>query len=173
MSVPKAPPTAMLDRYHGDEACPIYTGRVRVTGGVAAHGRASGVAVSDDGALALQLRLPVAMGGDGGGTNPEQLVAAGYAACFHGAMMLLATRAGVVLVDPSVEVAVTFARDPVDGMYLLSAEVLVRLPGIDEDVATGLVRNTERACPYAKMFRDGITHVISVTRESVTPPGAA
>jgi len=166
MSQPKAPSTALLDRYVGDEVRPLYTGRVRVTGGVAAHGRASGVAVSDDGALALDLRLPAELGGDGGGTNPEQLVAAGYAACFHGAMTLLAARVGRVLVDASVEVAVTFARDPADGMYLLSAEVLVRLPGLEPDFASELVRNTERACPYSKMFRNGIHHVITVAPPS-------
>lgn len=158
----KPPPTSVLDKYHGEEVRPLYTGRVRVTGGVAAHGRASGVARSDDGALSVELRLPPELGGPGGGTNPEQLLAAGYAACFHGAMTLLAARAGLVLVDASIEVAVTFSRDPVDGLYLLTAEVIARLPGLDLTTAAELVRNTERACPYAKMFRQGISHVVTV-----------
>lgn len=158
----KPPSPSVLDRYLGEEIRPLYTGRVRVTGGQARHGRASGVVVSDDGALQLELRLPPALGGAGGGSNPEQLLAAGYAACFHGAMMLLGARAGLPLGDASVEVAVTFSRDPVDGMYLLSAEVIAHLPGLDPTVAAELVRNTERACPYAKMFRQGISHVVTV-----------
>ena len=156
------PPPSLLDKYHGADAQPIYTGRVRVTGGEAEHGRASGVARSDDGALDVHLRLPVAMGGAGGGTNPEQLLAASYAACFHGALKLLADRSGVTLADAVVEVAVTFARDPVDGRFLLSADVRVDLPGLDRKVAAELIRNTERICPYAKMFRKGIEHAITL-----------
>src|SRR5688500_20289203 len=105
------PPTSMLDKYHGEEAQELYTGRVRVTGGEAAHGRASGVVKSDDGALDVNLRLPTELGGSGGGSNPEQLLAAGYAACFHGALTLLASHAGVTLMNFTVDAAVTFARD--------------------------------------------------------------
>lgn len=91
----KPPSTSVLDKYHGDAARPLYTGRVRVSGGAARHGRASGVVRSDDGALSVDLRLPAELGGPGGGTNPEQLLAAGYAGCFHGAMVLVAARAGL------------------------------------------------------------------------------
>jgi len=166
MSPLQPPPISLLDKYYGENAHPLYTGRVRVTGGEAAHGRASGIARSDDGALDVHLRLPVAMGGEGGGTNPEQLLAASYAACFHGALTLLATRSGVELIDASVEAAVTFARDPVDGRFLLSADIRVSLPNIDRKVAAELVRNTERICPYAKMFRQGIEHVVALVPES-------
>jgi len=166
MSPLQPPPISLLDKYYGENAQPLYTGRVRVTGGEAAHGRASGIARSDDGALDVHLRLPVAMGGEGGGTNPEQLLAASYAACFHGALTLLATRSGVDLVDASVEAAVTFARDPVDGRFLLSADIRVSLPGVDRKLAAELVRNTERICPYAKMFRQGIEHVVALVPES-------
>jgi Ohr subfamily peroxiredoxin len=162
----QAPPTSLLDKYVGDDVQPLYTGRVRVTGGEASHGRASGIARSDDGALDVNLRLPVELGGPGGGTNPEQLLAASYAACFHGALMLLATRSGIALVDNEVEAMVTFARDPVDGRFLLRAEIRVSLPGIDRKVAAELVRNTERICPYAKMFRQGIEHVVALAPES-------
>jgi len=168
MSDLKPPSPTVLDKYRGDEVRPLYTGRVRVSGGETGHGRASGVVVSDDGALSLDLRLPSSLGGPGGGSNPEQLLAAGYAACFHGAMNLLASRAGLVLVDPCIEVAVTFSRDPIDGLYLLSAEVEAYLPGLEAGVAAELVRNTERVCPYAKMFRNGITHVVSVVPTAAT-----
>ena len=159
------PPTSMLDKYHGEEAQELYTGRVRVTGGEAAHGRASGVVKSDDGALEVNLRLPTELGGPGGGSNPEQLLAAGYAACFHGALTLLACRSGVELKNLVVEAAVTFARDPIDGLFLLSAEIRVDLPSLDRALAAELVRNTERICPYAKMFRHGIDHVVAVAPE--------
>jgi Ohr subfamily peroxiredoxin len=165
MSPLQAPPQSLLDKYHGEDAEPLYTGRVRVTGGEAAHGRASGIARSDDRALEVDLRLPAALGGEGGGTNPEQLLAASYAACFHGALMLLANRSGIPLVDATVDAAVTFARDPVDGRFLLSAEVRVGLPGVDRKVAAELIRNTERVCPYTKMFRQGIEHVIALAPE--------
>lgn len=158
----KPPPGSVLDKYHGDAVRPLYTGRVRVDGGEAGHGRASGVVRSDDGMLAVDLRLPPELGGPGGGTNPEQLLAAGYAGCFHGALVLVAARAGLALNDPSIDVSVTFARDPVDGLYLLSAEIVVNLPGMDPTLAAELVRNTERACPYAKMFHRGISHVVRV-----------
>ncbi len=163
------PPTSLLDKYRGEDAQPLYTGRVRVTGGEAAHGRASGNARSDDGALNVHLRLPTKIGGPGGGTNPEQLLAASYAACFHGALTLLATRSNVTLVDAFVDVAVTFARDPIDGRFLLSADVRVGLPGVDRKTAAELVRNTERICPYAKMFRQGIAHVVALSSESFSP----
>lgn len=168
MSPLQPPPTSILDKYVGEDAQALYTGRVRVIGGEAAHGRASGVARSDDGALEVHLRLPEPLGGPGGGTNPEQLLAASYAACFHGALTLLATRAGVTLDDATVDVAVTFARDPVDGRFLLSADVRVSLPGVDRKTAGELVRNTERICPYAKMFRQGINHVVALAPEA--PP---
>jgi osmotically inducible protein OsmC len=159
------PPPSLLDKYQGEDPQPLYTGRVRVTGGEAAHGRASGVARSDDGSLDLHLRLPETLGGQGGGTNPEQLLAASIGACFHGALILLAARGGIALTDAIVEASVTFARDPIDGGFLLSADVRVNLPSIDRKVAAELVRNTERICPYVKMFRQGITHVVALAPE--------
>jgi len=86
------PPTSLLDVYRGSGIREIYTASVNIRGGEAEHGRASGVIKSDDGSLDLELRLPPIMGGPGGGTNPEQLLAAAYGACFHGALKLLATR---------------------------------------------------------------------------------
>ncbi|MGO4222413.1 Ohr family peroxiredoxin [Lysobacter sp. TAF61] len=169
MSQLKPPPIGLLDKYYGETAETIYTGRVRVTGGEAAHGRASGVVRSDDGTLNVNLRLPAELGGEGGGSNPEQLLAAGYGACFHGVLTLLAIRAGVPMHDATVDTAVTFARDPVDGLFLLSAEIRVALPGVERALAAELVRDAERICPYAKMFRDGIDHVVALASESSSP----
>ena len=160
-----APPSiTMLDKFVGDEFLPLYSTTVRVSGGEAGHGRASGIARSDDGNLALALRLPTELGGPGGGTNPEQLFAAGFAACFHGALNLLAKRAGIALEDVTVDASVTFGRDPVDGLYTLVAEIRIDLPRLPRSTAEELIRNTERICPYAKMARQGIVCVVALVR---------
>jgi len=158
-----APPLSLLDRYRGRDFQPLYTTRVTVSGGETGHGRASGIARSNDGNLAVGLRLPAEFGGPGNGTNPEQLFAAGYAACFHGALSLLAQREQIDIRASTVAVEVSFGRDPVDGGYALRANVTVRLPGVEQQVAEGLVRDTERLCPYTKMARQGICSVVAVS----------
>jgi Ohr subfamily peroxiredoxin len=140
----------------------LYVARVSVRGGSAEHGRVSGLARSDDGELELELRLPPELGGNGGGTNPEQLFAAGYAACFHGSLMLLALRRGVAAAGTQVDVTVSFGRDPVDGLFMLAADVRVRMPGLSRTVAAELVRNAERVCPYTKMARQGIESIVTL-----------
>jgi lipoyl-dependent peroxiredoxin len=158
----RPPPASLLDKYYGTAPHELYSTSVTVTGGTAAHARASGIARSDDGNLDVNLRLPPQLGGAGGGTNPEQLFAASYAACLHGALSMIAAKSGVAIPDASVVASVTFGRDPVDGLFLLSADVRIHLPGVDPDVARALVRNTERFSPYAKMAREGIANVITL-----------
>jgi lipoyl-dependent peroxiredoxin len=162
MERPHPPLIGLLDKYAGGDVEPLYATTVTVTGGEAGHGRASGVARSDDGNLELDLRMPAALGGSGGGTNPEQLFAAGYAACFHGALMLLAARAGIAANDAAVSVTIEFARDPMDGLFTLTAHTRVRMPGVERAVAEELVRNTERFCPYTKMARKGIVNIVAL-----------
>ena len=166
MTTLRPPPLALLEKYYGQDAQTLYSTTVTVTGGDAGHGRASGIARSDDGQLAVDLRMPEALGGPGGGTNPEQLFAAGYAACFHGALSLLAARSGIPIPGASVDVTVDFGRDPIDGLFKLTAHTRVRLPGVERTVAGELVRNTERFCPYTKMARHGIENVVALV-----PPG--
>ena len=156
------PLISLLDKYAGGDVEPLYTTTVTVTGGEAGHGRASGMARSDDGNLELHLRMPAALGGSGGGTNPEQLFAAGYAACFHGALVLLATRAGIEVDSAIVSVTIEFARDPMDGLFMLTAHTRVQMPGVARAVAEELVRNTERFCPYTKMTRKGIVNIVAL-----------
>jgi len=158
----RPPPTSLLDPYRGEEFEPLHVTTVRVTGGEAEHGRASGFVRSEDGALDLELRLPPALGGEGGGPNPEQLFAAGYGACFHGALNLLAARNGIAMSGTAVDVTVAFGRDPVDGRHSLAARVVVRLPGFDRSLAERLVRETERICPYSKMAQQGVENSILV-----------
>lgn len=158
----RPPPLTLLDKYYGHETQTLYSTTVTVTGGDASHGRASGIARSDDGQLAVDLRMPKALGGPGGGTNPEQLFAAGYAACFHGALSLLAARSGIPIPGAAVDVRVDFDRDPIDGLFKLTAYTRVRLPGVERAAAEELVRNTERFCPYTKMARRGIENVVAL-----------
>jgi Ohr subfamily peroxiredoxin len=165
MTTLRPPPLTLLDKYHGRDPETLYSATVTVTGGEAGHGRASGIARSDDGNLAVNLRLPKALGGPGGGTNPEQLFAAGYAACFHGALSLLAAQARIPIPDASVQVTVDFSRDPMDGLFILSARMRIRLPGVEHVVAEELVRNTERFCPYTKMARQGIGSVVALVQQ--------
>ncbi|MDR0182009.1 peroxiredoxin [Lysobacter arvi] len=164
MGALKAPSTAWLDRYTGHEQA-MHTGRVRVTGGEAQHGCASGVVRSADGSLAIDLRLPELLGGEGGGSNPELLPTAVSASCFRGAKTLLAVRAGATLVDAQLDVPVTLSRDPVDGLFLMTARVEVQLPGLDRAFAAELIRNTERIRPHAKMFRPAADHVVTLAAE--------
>lgn len=156
------PPVTILNKYQGPEFQPIYSTKVTVSGGEAEHARASGIVRSDDGNLDVELRLPVELGGEGGGTNPEQLFAAAYAACFHGALNLLAARSGIAIHGASVQVSVAFGRDPIDGLFMLTADVSIHLPGIAKSLAEELVRSTERFCPYAKMARNGITSIVAL-----------
>jgi Ohr subfamily peroxiredoxin len=161
------PPVTLLDKYQGSEFQPLYSTKVTASGGEAEHARASGVLRSDDGNLDLALRLPPELGGEGGGTNPEQLFAAAFAACFHGALNLLAAKKGIAIRGSTVQASVAFGRDPIDGLYMLTADVRIHLPGIDKSLAEELVRSTERICPYAKMARNGITSIVALaTQES-------
>jgi osmotically inducible protein OsmC len=146
----------------------LYVTTVSVDGGPHAHGRTSGIVRSADGALLLQLSLPRELGGvaGDGGTNPEQLFAAAYAACFHGALVLLAERHGFGAQASRVGVTVMLRRDPVDGLFALAAEVKVAMPDVPKNAAEQLVRNAERVCPYAKMARQGISCAVMLV-ESV------
>jgi Ohr subfamily peroxiredoxin len=166
-----APSVSLLDTYHGDTVLPLYSTSVTVSGGEIRHARASSRAFSDDGELDVLLRLPRPLGGGGGGTNPEQLFAAGYGACFHGAMSLVAAKRRMKLPsDIEIKVQVTFGRDPEDGLFLLTAELEVGLPALDAAAADALIEEAEKICPYAKMARRGIQS--SVKRVLLSDPPA-
>jgi len=128
----------------------IYTAHAHVTGGRAAgHGRTS------DGALEVDLRAPQEMGGEGGGTNPEQLFAVGYAACFENAMSLVARRmkeeTGEARVDSKVSLHPTEERG-----FKLSVELHVTLPGVDEEKACEITRVAHKVCPYSNATKGNI-----------------
>ncbi|MFJ9563948.1 Ohr family peroxiredoxin [Streptomyces fuscichromogenes] len=141
--------------FGGDTFAPIYTTTVTVSGGKVSHGRASGRARSGDGVLDLNLRMPAELGGDGQGTNPEQLFAAGIAACFHGALSLAARQTPLDPAGISVAATVAFGRDPEDGGYLLHVDLEIKWPDIDPVAAVPLVEKAESLCPYTKMALRG------------------
>ncbi|MEU9292011.1 Ohr family peroxiredoxin [Streptomyces sp. NPDC048275] len=148
--------------FDGESFAPIYTTTVTVSGGMASHGRASGKARSSDGALDLDLRMPAELGGDGRGTNPEQLFAAGFAACFHGALSLVARQAALDPAAISVEATVAFGRDPGDGGYLLHVDLVVKWPDVDPEIAAPLLEKADSLCPYARMAWQGTPTTITL-----------
>jgi lipoyl-dependent peroxiredoxin len=130
---------------------PLYTARATVTGGRdQGHGR------TDDGILEVDLRMPKEMGGEGGGTNPEQLFAVGYASCFESALKLVARRQKMDADDVSVASAVTLTPTP-ERAFALSVELDVTLPSIDDaDEAAKLVEIAHQVCPYSNATRGNI-----------------
>ncbi|MFG3321338.1 Ohr family peroxiredoxin [Streptomyces sp. NPDC048171] len=158
----KLPTLSTEKDFDGEEFSPIYTTTVTVHGGAASHGRASGHARSADGALDLDLRMPAELGGDGRGTNPEQLFAAGFAACFHGALSLLARQEALDPAEISVVATVAFGRAPGDGGYLLRVDLVVRWPGVDPATADELIGKADALCPYARMAWRGTPTTITL-----------
>ncbi|MDI2125572.1 organic hydroperoxide resistance protein [Yinghuangia seranimata] len=113
-------------------------------------------AVSSDGQLDVKLGLQRELGGDGAGTNPEQLFAAGYAACFASAMQLVARRMKVDAADASVTAEVGLNPNG-EGGFTLSATLRVELPGhLDEETGRALVDATHQVCPYSNATRGNI-----------------
>ncbi|WP_206734793.1 organic hydroperoxide resistance protein [Bradyrhizobium zhanjiangense] len=134
----------------------LYETEVTATGG------RDGQAVSSDGLLSVSLSLPKSLGGPGGeGTNPEQLFAAGYAACFLGAVKLVArTRKVVPVAEPSVTAQVAMGSVPVG--YALAVELKVRLPGVETSVAEAIVAGAHERCPYSNATRGNIDVKLTV-----------
>ncbi|SCX70272.1 organic hydroperoxide resistance protein [Variovorax sp. EL159] len=124
----------------------LYTGKTHTTGG------RDGASRSDDGRLDIQLSPP---GTSGAGTNPEQLFAAGWSACFIGAMGLAAGKLKIKLpADLAVDAEVDLANT--DGSYFLQARLRVSLPGIERDTARAIIDTAHQTCPYSKLTRGNI-----------------
>ena len=130
----------------------LYQARAKATGG----GRDDGRTVSSDGALDVHLTRPREMGGPGGtGTNPEQLFAAGYSACFLSAMRFVARRDKIAIpADASVESTIGFGAIP--NGFGLEAELRVSLPGLPRREAEALVEKAHVVCPYSNATRGNI-----------------
>lgn len=134
----------------------LYTAHATATGG------REGSAKTSDDKLDVQLSTPKELGGAGGdGTNPEQLFAAGYAACFIGALKVVAGGAKIKLPD-DVSIASRVNIGPVGAGFGISAELNVSLPGIDKDTAQTLVEKAHEVCPYSNATRGNIDVVLNV-----------
>ena len=140
----------------------LYTAEANVTGGRGqGHGRTS------DGQLDVQLRLPTEMGGAGDGTNPEQLFAVGYAACFEGALGVVARRARVEVDDAAIDSKVTLTPTGTGG-FQLGVELDVKLPSVeDSDLAAKLVRDAHEVCPYSNATRGNIEVALTANGQTV------
>jgi len=130
----------------------LYTGKTHTTGG------REGASQSSDDQLNIKLSSP---GTSRPGTNPEQLFAAGWSACFIGAMGIAASKLGIKLpaataVDAEVDLCVT------EGEYSLQARLNVNLPGIDHEVAKELTAMAHQTCPYSKATRGNIDVTINI-----------
>jgi lipoyl-dependent peroxiredoxin len=141
----------------------LYTAHAHVTGG-----RVNGHGVSSDGALDVQLRPPVETGGPGGGTNPEQLFAVGYAACFEGALGAAARRERVEVDDVAIDSRVSLMPTQ-DRGFAVGVEMDVTLPSIkDTEQAVELVRAADQICPYSNATRGNIDVVLTANGAPVT-----
>jgi lipoyl-dependent peroxiredoxin len=133
----------------------IYTAKARTTGG------RDGQSVSDDGLLNVKLNPPKAMGGAGTATNPEQLFAAGYSACFMGALKHVAGMKKVAVpADASIDAEVDIG--PIPAGFGIAARLAISLPGMDRAVAQDLVNTAHQVCPYSNATRGNIAVTLTV-----------
>ncbi len=130
----------------------LYTAKVHTTGG------REGASRSSDGRLDIQLSNPGAVGK---GTNPEQLFAAGWSACFIGAIGVAAGKTKVSLpADRAIDAEVDLLN--VDGDFFIQARLSISLPGMDRDIAQALVHAAEQICPYSKAIRGNMKVAINL-----------
>jgi Ohr subfamily peroxiredoxin len=134
---------------------PLYTAEASATGGRNGH------AASADGQLDVDLRPPVAMGGPGGGANPEELFAAGYAACFQSALGVAARRRKVSVDDSVVTGKVTIGTVE-GGAFGLAVELAIHIPGVDPTVVGELTEVAHQVCPYSNATRGNIAVTLTV-----------
>jgi Ohr subfamily peroxiredoxin len=144
----------------------LYTAEATVTGARdQGHGRTS------DGALDVQLRSPVELGGEGGGTNPEQLFAIGYAACFEGAIKTVARREKVEADDVSIDSKVSLGPAD-DRSFTIAVALDVTLPQLDADQAAGIVEAAHKVCPYSNATRGNIDVELTANGRRLEPAPA-
>ncbi len=144
----------------------LYTAEAHVTGG-----RAEGHGRSSDGQLEVDLRTPPELGGQGGGTNPEELFAVGFAACFESALGAVARRRKLELSDVAIDSKVMLMPSD-DRRFLLGVELDVTLPSV-ADIATAvdLVSAAHQVCPYSNATRGNIEVALTANGQAVDAAG--
>jgi Ohr subfamily peroxiredoxin len=120
----------------------------------------NGHARTDDGILEVDVRIPTELGGPGGATNPEQLFAAGYAACFHSAIKFVAASQKLDVTDS--EVSATVFLGMVETGFGLAVELDVHIPNLDKDAALALTERAHEVCPYSNATRGNIEVKLAV-----------
>jgi lipoyl-dependent peroxiredoxin len=140
----------------------IYTAEAHVTGGrLAGHGRTT------DGALEVDIRIPSELGGEGGGTNPEQLFAVGFASCFESAMSVVARREKREADDAQIESKVNLIPTE-DRGFGLAVELDVTLPSVqDAEEAKRIVAAAHKVCPYSNATRGNVDVTLTANGEPV------
>jgi len=128
----------------------LYTAEATATGG-----RKNGRAWSSDGAIDVQINPPKEVGGSGEGTNPEQLFAAGYAACFDNALASVARIEKLAPGRTTVTALVSLGKHP-EGGYGLEVELKVAIPDLDREQAEDLLEKAHKRCPYSRATRGNI-----------------
>jgi Ohr subfamily peroxiredoxin len=145
----------------------LYTTQAHVTGG-----RAEGHGATTDGMLEVDLRIPEDLGGPGGGTNPEQLFAVGYAACFESALTVMGRRKDQDTQDAEIDSSVSLLPTG-DGGFKLAVALDVTLPSVDDpDLAADLVRAAEKVCPYSNATRGNIELALTANGRAVEEAAA-
>jgi Ohr subfamily peroxiredoxin len=151
-----------IPRIGAEMARVLYTAEAAVTGG-----RASGHGRTNDGALDVQLRTPKEMGGEGGGTNPEQLFAVGYAACFESALGVVGRRERAEVGDVSIGSRVSLLPTEERG-FKLAVELDVTLPQVqDPEQAARIVAAAHQVCPYSNATRGNIDVTLTANGHEV------
>ncbi|WP_290428905.1 organic hydroperoxide resistance protein [Rhodococcus antarcticus] len=136
----------------------LYTAHAVATG----DGR-NGHVASSDGLVDTDVAIPKEMGGPGGATNPEQLFAAGYAACFHSALKIVAGKEKVALgEDTTIDASVGIGSNGAGG-YGLTVALVAHLPGLTQEQADDLVAKAHQVCPYSNATRGNIDVALSTT----------
>ena len=128
----------------------LYTAAAHVTGGRDGHGH------TKDNQLDVDLRLPTEMGGAGGGTNPEELFAVGYAACFESALMNVARRKHLEVTAVAIDSKVTLSPNG-GGVFVLGVVLDVSIASVtDRDVAAQIIKDAHEVCPYSNAVRGNV-----------------
>jgi lipoyl-dependent peroxiredoxin len=133
----------------------VYTAHATSTGG------RDGGSKSDDGKLQVKLAVPKEMGGNGDGTNPEQLFAAGYSACFLGAMKFVAGQQKTVL-PAATSISADIGIGPIPGGFGIQAALAITIPGMERAAAEALVAAAHQVCPYSNATRGNIDVTLTV-----------
>lgn len=133
----------------------IYVAHATSTGG------RDGRSVTDDGQLSVALARPKEMGGQGNGTNPEQLFAAGYSACFIGAMGFVAGQSKKLL-PAGTQIAADVGIGPIPGGFGIEVTLNITLPGLPREEALALVNAAHQVCPYSNATRGNIDVTLNV-----------